>query len=291
MRERLSVALIAKNAALHLSECLQSVAWADEIVVLDGHSTDRTREIARSFGAKVIEKDFESFPAERAYVLQHTSYDWVLALDADMIVPPALGEEIRALLARGPTHDAYRMRCLNHFLGREIRHCSWFDYRFLRLFDKRKGTYNLGLKIYDPFISTGSVGKLKHHLIHHQTETLERYLQKMVHLFARFTADEYADKGVQIRWWTMPWYFALKPAAVFFYKYVIRGGFLDGIPGLIICLNSAILYYFIFSILWDRQRGVPDYRLERYLPRTSSAPTGEVESRPSHSKETGQVPR
>jgi glycosyltransferase involved in cell wall biosynthesis len=274
MRERLSVAVIAKNAELHLSQCLQSVAWADEIVLLDGHSTDRTREIGRSFGAKVLEKDFKSFPAERAYVLQHTSHPWVLALDADMIVPPALGEEIRALLARGPTHDAYRMRCLNHFLGREIRHCTWFDYRFLRLFDKRKGAYDLTLKIYDPFVCTGSVGKLKHPLVHHQTETLEKYLQKMVQLFAPFTADEYQDKGLRISWWNIPWYFVAKPLAVFFYKYVLRGGFLDGIPGLIICLNSAILYYFVFSILWDRQKGQPDYRLERYVSAEPSARAG-----------------
>jgi len=271
MREQLSVAVIAKNAEKHIELCIRSVGWADEIVLLDGHSSDRTCDIALGFGAKVLEKDFESFPAERKYVLQHTSHNWILSLDADMIVPPALAKEIQDLLAKGPECDGYRMRCLNHFLGREIRHCSWFDYRFLRLFDKRKGDYDLSKRVFDQFICTGRVGKLKNYLIHHQTESLEEYMQKMTRLFAPLTADEYHARGVCLRWWNMPWYFGLKPGLVFVHKYVLKRGFLDGVPGFIICLNSAILYYFVFSILWDRQRGKPDYHLERYVSHTGSA--------------------
>ena len=248
--------------------CLRSVSWADEIVLLDGHSSDGTRDIAKSFGAKILEKDYESFPAERQYVLQHTSHDWVLSLDADMIVPPALAGEIQALLVKGPGCDAYLMRCLNHFLGREIKHCSWFDHRFLRLFNKLKGAYDLNDRVLDQFVCKGKVGTLKNYLVHHQTETLEEYLKKMTRLFAPLTADEYIAKGVRLRWWNVPWYFGLRPWLVFIYKYVVKRGFLDGVPGLIICLNSAILYYFIFSIVWDRQKGKPNYHLERYLPRT-----------------------
>jgi len=266
MGERLSVSIIAKNAEGSLERCLRSVTWADELVVLDGQSTDRTREIARSAGAKVLEKKFESFPIERHHALQQTSHHWVLSLDADMIVPPALAREIQELLRRGPDCDAYLLRCLNHFMGREIRHCAWFDHRFLRLFDKRKGHYDLTAKVLDQFICAGRVGRLTHHLVHHQTETLEEYLQKMTRLFAPLTADEYMQKGVRIRWWNLPWYFLLRPGVVFVYKYVWKRGFLDGVPGLIICLNSAVLYYFIFSTMWDRQQGVPDYQLQRYLP-------------------------
>lgn len=272
MREPLSVALIAKNAAAHIDKCLRSVTWADEIVLLDGHSTDHTREVARSFGAKVLEKDFESFPAERKFVLEQTSYNWVLSLDADMIVPQALAQEIQELLTSGPDCNGYRMRCLNHFLGREIRHCSWFDYRFLRLFDKRKGAYDLRTKVLDHFVCTGRVGKLRNFLVHHQTETLEEYVHKLAHRYAPLTADEYITKGVRIRWWNIPWYFLVRPWLIFGYKYLYKRGFLDGIPGLIICINSAILYYFVFSILWDRQMGRPEYRFDRYLSENPGGP-------------------
>lgn len=266
MNERISVAIITKNAADYLPRCLQSVSWADEIVLLDGHSTDETQTIARKFGAKVIEKKFESFPAERVYVLQHTSYDWVLSVDADMIVPPALASEIQAIMLKGPDSDAYLMRCLNHFLGREIRHCSWFDYSYLRLFNKNKGAYDTTTKVVDPFIcTTGRIGKLKNILVHHQTETLEEYIKKMAIRYAPLTADEYIAKGVQIFWWNVPWYFFIKPTLIFLYKYIWKLGFMDGLPGLVICLNSAILYYSIASIIWDRQKGIPDYKFERYL--------------------------
>ena len=279
MKERLSVAVITKNAENHIARCLQSVTWADEIVVLDGHSTDRTAEIAHSFGAIVLAKDFESFPAERTYVLRHTSNNWVLSLDADMIVPPLLATEIRDLLAAGPQCDAYLMRCLNHFLGKAIWHCSWFDYRFLRLFDKRRGAYDLSFKVLDHFQTTGTVGRLKHWLVHHQTETLEAYLKKMMHVFAPLTAEEYHLKGIRVHWWNMPWYFGIKPLLIFAHKYVLRGGVLDGVAGFIICLNSAILYYVVYSILWDRQNGRPAYRLERYLPESRGPHAHEVESR------------
>lgn len=268
MREPLSVALIAKNAAAHIDKCLQSVAWADEIVLLDGHSTDHTREVACSFGAKVFEKDFESFPVERQYVLEHTSHNWVLSLDADMIVPLPLAEEIQELLLHGPECNAYRMRCLNHFLGRAIKHCSWFDHRFLRLFDKQRGAYDLSKRVLDPFICTGKVGKLKNYLVHHQTESLEEYLQKLTLRYTPLTADEYALKGIRIVWWNMPWYFGLKPWFIFAYKFFLKRGFLDGVPGFVICLNSAILYYFIYSVMWDRQRGKPNYQLEQCLPQS-----------------------
>jgi len=269
---RLSVAIIAKNAADHLDNCLRSVAWADEIVLVDGHSTDRTREIAKSYGAKVFEKDFESFPAERAYALQQTSHDWILSVDADMIVPEPLAREIQTLLDRGPDCNAYYMRCLNHFLGREIRHCSWFDHRFLRLFNKRTGAYDLSMSVLDQFVCTGPAGRLEHHLVHHQTESLEQYLHKMTRQFAPLTANEYIRKGVRIAWWNVPWYFFVRPGLIFLYKYVWKQGFLDGMPGLLICLNSAIQYYFIFTIIWDRQQGWPDYHLERYLPPPGKAP-------------------
>jgi SAM-dependent methyltransferase/glycosyltransferase involved in cell wall biosynthesis len=258
--------MIAKDAAQHIANALQSVQWADEIVLLDGHSTDDTREIAQRYGVRVIQKDFESFPAERQYVLKHTTHDWVFELDADMIVPDPLAQEIQALLRDGPSCDGYRMRCLNHFLGREIRHSSWFDCKFLRLFNKRKGSYDLTLRVLDHFQCRGAVGTLQHFLVHHQTESLELYLSKMVRSYAPLTADEYIGKGVRIRPANMPWYFLIRPGLTFVYKYIVKRGFLDGIPGLLICLNSAMLYYCVFTIIWDRQRGAPDYRLERYLP-------------------------
>jgi glycosyltransferase involved in cell wall biosynthesis len=264
--EKLSVALLAKDAAGPLDRCLRSVAWADEIVVLDGGSTDGTQDVARRHGARLLTKAFESFPIERQYLLDRVTHDWVLSLDADMLVPPALAREIQALMAAGPACDAYLMRCLNHFLGREIRHCSWFDHRFLRLFDRRRGRYDLTLRVLDPFVSDGRVGRLQHHLVHHQTESMEEYLRKMAVRYAPMTADEYIAKGLRVTAFNAPWYLGVRPLLTFLHKYVVKRGVLDGLPGFIICAHSALLYWGTFAIVWDRQRGGDDYHLERYLP-------------------------
>jgi len=264
-RLKVSAAILSKNAENHIEPCLRSITWVDEIVLVDGHSTDRTCEIAEQYGARVVPHDFVSFPAERAFALEQTTNNWVLSLDTDMIVPVALAEEIKEIMRKGPEYDGYLIRSLNHFLGREIRHCSWFDHRFLRFFNKTKGCYDLSYTVLDGFNLQGTVGKLNNFLVHHQTESLEEYVQKMGRLFAPKTADEYIMKGVKITPGNVPWYFLLKPFLVFLHKYVYKRGFLDGIPGLIISLNSAYLYYCCYAIVWDRQRGTPSYKLERYL--------------------------
>lgn len=263
--QKVSAAILSKNAEDYIERLLRSITWVDEIVLVDGHSSDRTCQIAEHYGARVLVHDFESFPAERAFALEQTSHNWVLSLDTDMIVPVALAEEIKDLLRRGPECDGYLIRCLNHFLGRQIRHCSWFDHRFLRFFNKTKGRYDLSYSVLDQISIQGKVGKLKNYLVHHQTETLEEYIQKMGRLFAPKTADEYIMKGVTITPGNISWYFLVKPFLVFLHKYIYKKGFLDGIPGLIICLNSAFLYYWCYAIVWDRQRGKPSYRFERYL--------------------------
>jgi len=123
----------------------------------------------------------------------------------------------------------------------------------------------LSARVLDLFQCSGRIGRLRNFLVHHQTESLEEYLRKMTQLFAPLTAEEYMAKGIRVRWWNTPWYLLLRPVLIFAYKYFWKRGVLDGLPGLIICLNSAILYYFVFSIVWDRQKGAPNYRLERYL--------------------------
>lgn len=251
--EKLSVAIITKNNQDVIGRCLESLQWADEIVVLDGYSTDRTVEICRRFTDKVYQKEFESFPAERDYVLKRTSYSWILSADADMVFPSEFCEEVRHVL-EAPGHDGYLARGLTTFLGREIRHCGWFDRRYLRLFNKEKGGYDLTLSVLDLFtVRTGNVGQLRHHFLHVPAEPFIDYFGKIAR-YAQLTAREYRAKGVRIRPANCWWYLIAKPVAVFLDKYVLKRGFLDGIPGLLVCLNSAISYYCSYAALWDMQR-------------------------------------
>jgi glycosyltransferase involved in cell wall biosynthesis len=250
---KLSVALITRNEEKVVGRCLESLKWADEIVVLDGYSTDHTVEICKVYTDKIYQKVFESFPKERDYILKKTSFEWVLSVDADMYFPPAICEEIKDMLHRPEVYDAYLLKGLTIFLGHEVRHCGWFDHRYLRLFDKTKGRYDFSLTCIDPFIVKGRIGKLENHFIHHGGDSFADYFGK-IKRYSALTADEYRHKGVRIGAFNWPWYLLIKPFLVFFYKYVVKRGVLDGVVGLLVCVNSAISYYTSYAILWDEQR-------------------------------------
>ena len=252
---KLSVALITKNEESTIARCLESLKWADEIVILDGFSTDRTVEICKGYTDKVYQKAFESFPAERDFVLKKTSHSWVLSVDADMYFPPALCQEIQEVLTQEKIAvDGYYMKGLTVFLGKEIRHCGWFDCRYLRLFNKEKGSYDTKtFMVLDLFDVPGPKGRLRHHLMHYAKETFIEYYGKIKRT-SYLTALEYKNKGLKINATNAFYWLLIKPMIIFIYKYVYKRGFLDGVVGLIVSINSAISYYVAYAALWEIQQ-------------------------------------
>jgi glycosyltransferase involved in cell wall biosynthesis len=247
--EKLSAALIIRNQEEHLRECLSSLTWADEIVVLDGFSTDNTVPICREFTDKIYQRTFTSFNEERQALLEKTSQPWVLMIDGDMVVPKKLIEEIQKLTPDS-TCAGYTMRALTTFLGREIRHCGWFEPTFLRLFNKEKGGYDVRLKYIDHFIvREGTVGILRNHLLHYGYKDIKEYLDK-INRYTSLDAEDRDAKGLAIS----PVMTAVRPVFIFVYKYIWQRGFLDGIPGLIICLFSGFTYLVSYYKLWELRR-------------------------------------
>lgn len=251
---KLSVALITKNEEAVIGRCLESLKWADEIVILDGCSTDRTLEIGKKYTDKIYQKEFESFPKERAYVLGKTSHKWILSVDSDMYFPNEICTEIKELLKTDIDYDAFLMKGLTIFLGQEIKHCGWYDLRYLRLFNKEKGSYDVTtLTVLDPFKVNGKIGSLKNHFLHYGGDSFVDYFGK-IKRYSYLTALEYNNKGLKITSLNAIFYLFFKPLLIFFYKYIYKRGFLDRIPGLLVCINSAISYYVAYSTLWDIQR-------------------------------------
>jgi len=222
-------------------------------VVLDGYSTDSTVKICKKYTDKIYQKEFESFPIERDFILKKTSYDWILSVDADMYFPPEICQEIREALSKKHDYDGFLIRGLTIFLGTEVRHCGWFSPKYLRLFNKNKGYYDLSLSVLDVFRVQGKKGKLKNHFVHYGGEGFEDYFGK-IKRYSSLTAKEYQTRGVKVRTYSWPWYLFLKPFLIFCQKYIIKGGFIDGIVGFLVCFNSAISYYVSYAILWDNSR-------------------------------------
>jgi glycosyltransferase involved in cell wall biosynthesis len=232
----LSAVLIVLNEERHLAGALQSVAFCDEVVVLDGGSTDRTLEIARTAGARVVDgAPWPGFVEQRNRVLDAAGHDWVLALDADERVTAGLREEIEGLRAAGFQHDGYRIPRVAHYLGRWIRGTDWYPDPQLRLFDRRKGRWQ-GALIHESVKVQGSVGRLRGDLEHHTYLDVSDHMQTIDRYTTLWARQAYAE-GRRVG----PLETVFATGWAFLRNYVLKGGFLLGEAGLTVSTLNA--YY------------------------------------------------
>jgi glycosyltransferase involved in cell wall biosynthesis len=249
----LSVTIAAKNESGRLAQCLSSVAFADEIVLIDDCSSDDTTEEARRFGASVIVRDSKgSFHENKNIAIEEAKGEWILSLDADEIVSEQLARSIQLALTR-PECDGYLVDRHNYFLGKWIKGCGWYPDYILRLF--RKGKAWWPLEIHDtPRLEGGNkkASPLAGPLIHNSYQSLYQYFEK----FNRYTsrlAVEYAERQQSMRGFNVPLNLGLRPFYWFLKNYLILQGFRDGIPGLFICFSSALVIFVSYLKLWETQ--------------------------------------
>jgi glycosyltransferase involved in cell wall biosynthesis len=235
---RLSVAIIARNEAERLPGCLASVRdLADEIILLDTLSTDATAEIARAAGARVERHPFEGFGPSKQRSVNLTTGDWVLSLDADERVSPALAAEIRRIVADPTAAAAYEVRWEVYFLGRRMRHGGLGSKWVLKLFRRGAGRFTDEL-IHEHVRIDGPVARLAAPLEHHTVRHMTEYFGKLQRLEreAAIRAHELRERGREPRWWDI-----LRLPANFLLYAIVRLGILDGMPGLIWAAGSAYL--------------------------------------------------
>jgi glycosyltransferase involved in cell wall biosynthesis len=244
---QLSVAIITYNEEANLQEALESVKWVDEIVVVDAHSTDRTVEIARAYTDRVFVRAWPGFVAQKNFAVEQTGHEWVLSLDADERLSPTLQEEIQALCGSGMTADAYSMPRRAYFLGRWIAHSGWYpDYK-IRLFRKSHGRWQGGA-VHESVQVTGVVGYLRGDLLHYPYRDLAHNLQT-IDRYSTFGAEKLYAAGRRAHWYDV----TLRPAGTFLKKYILRQGFRDGYPGLVIATLTAYGNFAKYAKLWELQ--------------------------------------
>ena len=224
---KLSVVIITLNEEENISRCLASVkAIADEIVVVDGFSKDKTTEICKSFGCKIITREFKGFSDQKQFAADQATNDWVFSLDADEEVTEALREEISVLFSKESIPDsAYRTPRSLFYLGRILRFSGVGAKPVLRIFNKHKGRFD-GAPVHEEILVEGSVGTLKNRMIHYSYRNLSHHLQK-IDIYTTHAAKEYRQKGKHFsKIWVV-----FKFPVTFVAYYLFRGGFLDGYPG------------------------------------------------------------
>ena len=219
-----SVVIITKNAALQIGACIESVAFAAEVLVVDSGSEDETRAIADVMGCRVIEREWLGFGQQKQFAVTQAKYDWVLCLDIDERVTPQLEASIRKALS-APKHKAFRMPRRNRFLGKWLTHGEGYPDWSLRLFHRQHASWSND-PVHEAVITTVDVGELTGDLLHDSAEDVTTYLQKQ-NLYSSLHAEALFQQGVRAGYLKL----FLSPAARFIKFYVLRLGFLDGGPG------------------------------------------------------------
>jgi glycosyltransferase involved in cell wall biosynthesis len=229
---RLSVTVITLNEEQNISACLESVRWADEIVVVDSQSQDRTVELARTYTERIISVPWQGFSINKNLALEQARMDWILSLDADERVTPALREEIRAILQADGPADGYRLARKNYFCGRWIKHLGWYPDYTIRLFRRHTGQFG-DRKVHEGILINGQVGTLQHPLEHYTYRTVSDFVQRMDR-YSQLAAQELVKQGRRPLWGELLW----RPWFTFLNLYVVKKGFLEGKTG----FTLAVLY-------------------------------------------------
>jgi glycosyltransferase involved in cell wall biosynthesis len=250
VRAPISIVIIAKNEKDRLGPALESVAFADEVVVADTGSTDGTQDMARLAGARVVPIGWAGFVASRNRALAEARHDWVFVLDADERVPEALRAEILAVLEKNDRALAgYRMPRLSYFLGRAVRHGTWYPDLKLRLGRRSRGLRAEGGRVHETLEVDGAVGRLAAALVHHPYRDLSDALRKAAR-YAQLGAEDRYERGVR---GSAAGLFG-RPLFEFFRFLFLRRGFLDGAVGWSVAFLHASSYFLRAAFLLEIQR-------------------------------------
>jgi glycosyltransferase involved in cell wall biosynthesis len=250
MTVRLSVAIITLNEEHNLADCLASVSFADEIVVVDGGSSDGTCEIARAAGARVItHTEWAGFGPQKNLAIDACAGDWILSIDADERVPAALRDEIGATL-RNPAFDVYEMPRRSHYCGRFMQHSGWWPDYVRRLFRRGAARFS-SAPVHESLHTDRTTGRLQNPLEHWSFRTMEQVLDK-VNRYSSLSAPIVVARGGRLSVGTA----LLHGAAAFFRTYVLKRGFLDGSHGLMLAISNAegSYYRYIKAMLLAQQK-------------------------------------
>ncbi|MEK7312602.1 MAG: glycosyltransferase family 2 protein [Chloroflexota bacterium] len=236
---KLSAVVLTLNEEKHLPDCLASLHWADEIVVFDSFSTDRTEQIAREHNARFIQRPFANYAAQRNAALDSLDADWVFFVDADERIPPALADEVRAVTER-PGPVGWWAPRHNYIFGKLTLQAGWYPDYQLRLLQRTRARFDPDRHVHELVTLEGAEGFLQNPLIHLNYETAPEFIKKQ-HAYTRYDAGTLHSQGQRAKLRN----FVLQPLRQFYWRYITLGGWRDGWHGLRL---SVLMAYFQFVL-------------------------------------------
>jgi len=235
---RLSVIIITKNEAHNIEACLESVKWADEIIVVDSGSTDGTVDICHKYTDKILVTDWPGYGLQKQRALDRATGEWVLSLDADERIPPALQKEIQETIGSSPPANGFYLPRVSEYCGKAMRFGDWRNDRVLRLFRRTKGRF-MTASVHEKILVQGTLGTLKHHIYHFSYPDMDVVIKKM-NDYSSLTAAQKKEKNA-----TGGIFKALLHGLWSFTRgYFLRFGFLDGREGFLLAVSNAECSYY-----------------------------------------------
>ena len=244
----LSVVIITRDEEANIRDCLESVKWADEIIVVDSESVDKTGEICREFGVNFFVEPWNGFSRQKNSAIEKATQNWILSLDADERIIPELRNEINAVLQSNNPKDGYFIARKNFFLGRWIKRCGWYPDYNLRLFQRGKGLFGIR-EVHEAIHLDGVAGRLTNPMEHHTYKSLEDFMARLDRystLAARELSKEKKTYGIQ--------HILFRPFYTFINMYILRLGFIEGYYGFVL----SVLYAFYTFLKYIKLRELQD---------------------------------
>jgi glycosyltransferase involved in cell wall biosynthesis len=242
---KLTVTVITRDEAANIAAALESVRWADEIIVVDSESTDDTVAIARRYTDHVIVRPWPGYVAQKNFAASRASHDWILSIDADERVSPDLMEEIRATLLADPAVAGFRIPRVTFHFGRWIRSTDWYPDYQLRLYHRHRAEW-AGRHVHESVRARGPVMRLRGEIQHYAYRDLAHHLQTMDR-YTTLAARQMFEDGRRAGWTDI----LVTPRLTFFRNYILRGGFRDGLAGLVISVMNSYYVALKFAKLWE----------------------------------------
>ncbi len=261
---RVSAVISAFNEEKNITRCLKSLSFADEIIVVDNSSLDKTAEIAKRYTSKVFSQknNPQQIDIQKNFGFEKASSEWILSIDADEDVSKELAKEIKNVIKKKSKVNGYWIPRKNIIFGKFIEHAGWYPDPQLRLFRKGKGKF-VKAHVHEPIKLEGESAYLKNSLTHHHYQNISEFLKKTINIYAPNEAEEYLRKGYQFSYFD-----AIRfPLNEFLSRFFARKGYKDGFHGLMLSLLMAFYHFIVFAYLWEKQ-GFKEYDKEDFLADT-----------------------
>ncbi len=239
--EKLSVTIITKNEEKNIARCLESIKWADEIIVLDTHSTDRTVEICRQFTDQVFCVDWQGYGKQKNMCAERTRYDWVLNLDSDEEISPEGAEEIKRVLRDKPMYSLYNFPRKNFFAQRWVRYGGWYPDRISRLYNKTQISFTES-QVHEKLVPDANAGSLCNAILHYSFSGMGDYIERQ-NRYSTLYACEKLKNGFRAN----GSHLILRPIFSFLKNYFIRQGFRDGFLGLFLAISGSFYTFLKYA--------------------------------------------